>query len=60
MVDPAIVDGQVRGGAAQGIGKALFEEVMYGNGAHHGPGGPCASHIAARSVSDDCRWRASA
>ena len=29
MVNPAIVDGQVRGGATQGIGKALYEEVRY-------------------------------
>ena len=29
MVNPMIVDGQVRGGATQGIAKALYEEVLY-------------------------------
>lgn len=29
LVNPMIVEGQVSGGAAQGIGKALFEEVAY-------------------------------
>jgi carbon-monoxide dehydrogenase large subunit len=29
MINPAIVDGQVRGGTAQGIGIALFEETVY-------------------------------
>ncbi|MBM4420514.1 MAG: xanthine dehydrogenase family protein molybdopterin-binding subunit [Chloroflexi bacterium] len=29
LLNPAIVDGQIRGGAVQGIGKALFEEVRY-------------------------------
>jgi carbon-monoxide dehydrogenase large subunit len=28
-INPAIVDGQVRGGVAQGIGGALFEELVY-------------------------------
>jgi len=29
MLNPRIVEGQIRGGATQGIGKALFEEVIY-------------------------------
>jgi carbon-monoxide dehydrogenase large subunit len=29
MINPAIVDGQVRGGVAQGIGIALLEETVY-------------------------------
>jgi carbon-monoxide dehydrogenase large subunit len=29
LVNPAIVDGQVHGGVAQGIGAALYEEVVY-------------------------------
>ena len=29
IINPAIVDGQVHGGVAQGIGAALYEEVVY-------------------------------
>jgi len=29
LVNPAIVDGQVHGGVVQGIGNALFEELLY-------------------------------
>jgi len=29
MVNPTIVEGQIRGGVAQGIGTALFEEIPY-------------------------------
>ena len=29
MVNPLIVDGQVHGGVAQGIGAALYEEIVY-------------------------------
>ena len=29
VINPTIVDGQVRGGVAQGIGGALFEEIVY-------------------------------
>lgn len=29
LVNPAVVDGQMRGGATQGIGKALYEQVVY-------------------------------
>jgi carbon-monoxide dehydrogenase large subunit len=29
LINPAIVDGQVKGGVAQGIGKALYEQVSY-------------------------------
>jgi len=29
IINPAIVDGQVRGGVAQGIGGALYEECVY-------------------------------
>jgi carbon-monoxide dehydrogenase large subunit len=32
MVNPVIVTGQVHGGVAQGIGKALYEEVLYDGG----------------------------
>lgn len=31
MVNPAIVEGQVRGGVAQGIAAALYEELVYGD-----------------------------
>jgi carbon-monoxide dehydrogenase large subunit len=31
MINPMIVDGQVRGGVVQGIGTALYEEVRYGD-----------------------------
>ena len=33
LVNPTIVDGQVMGGVAQGIGMALYEELAYGEGA---------------------------
>ena len=29
MINPMIVDGQVQGGIAQGIGTALYEEIPY-------------------------------
>ncbi|MGH9231033.1 MAG: xanthine dehydrogenase family protein molybdopterin-binding subunit, partial [Acidimicrobiales bacterium] len=29
MINPMIVDGQIRGGVAQGLGSALFEEYVY-------------------------------
>lgn len=29
LINPAIVDGQIRGGVAQGIGAVLYEKVMY-------------------------------
>src|SRR5437868_14019269 len=29
MVNPMIVEGQIRGGVAQGIGTALYEEIPY-------------------------------
>jgi carbon-monoxide dehydrogenase large subunit len=29
MINPMIVDGQVRGGVVQGIGTALYEEIPY-------------------------------
>ena len=36
IINPLIVDGQVHGGVAQGIGAALYEEVVYdGNGQIH-------------------------
>jgi carbon-monoxide dehydrogenase large subunit len=31
MINPAIVEGQVRGGVAQGIAAALYEELVYGD-----------------------------
>jgi aerobic carbon-monoxide dehydrogenase large subunit len=31
LVNPLIVDGQVHGGVAQGIGAALYEEIVYDN-----------------------------
>jgi carbon-monoxide dehydrogenase large subunit len=31
VINPLIVDGQVHGGVAQGIGAALYEEVVYDN-----------------------------
>jgi carbon-monoxide dehydrogenase large subunit len=33
VINPTIVDGQVRGGVAQGIGGALFEEIVYSDDA---------------------------
>ena len=30
MINPAIVDGQIEGGVAQGVGAALLEEITYG------------------------------
>ena len=41
MINPMIVDGQVLGGAVQGIGTALFEEMPYDTG-----GQPLASTLA--------------
>jgi carbon-monoxide dehydrogenase large subunit len=29
VINPLLVDGQIQGGIAQGLGQALFEEVMY-------------------------------
>ena len=49
LVNPMIVDGQVYGGAAQGIGTAMYEEMPYGEDAqplaatladYHLPGAP--------------------
>jgi carbon-monoxide dehydrogenase large subunit len=31
VVNPLLADGQIRGGVAQGIGGALYEELVYGN-----------------------------
>ena len=39
MINPMIVDGQVRGGVAQGIGTALYEEIPYDE-----QGQPLAAH----------------
>ncbi|MEO0894817.1 MAG: xanthine dehydrogenase family protein molybdopterin-binding subunit [Bacteroidota bacterium] len=33
VINPMIVDGQIHGGVAQGIGQALFEEVLYDDNA---------------------------
>ena len=41
LVNPMIVDGQIQGGAAQGIGTALFEEMTF-----DGAGQPLASTLA--------------
>ncbi|MDC0033357.1 xanthine dehydrogenase family protein molybdopterin-binding subunit [Alphaproteobacteria bacterium] len=41
LINPMIVDGQLHGGAAQGIGTALFEEMIYDN-----QGQPLASTLA--------------
>lgn len=35
VLSPAVVDGQVRGAVAQGIGAALLEEVIYDAGGQH-------------------------
>jgi carbon-monoxide dehydrogenase large subunit len=32
VVNPLLADGQIRGGVAQGIGGALYEELVYGEG----------------------------
>lgn len=34
VLDPTLVDGQIHGGAAQGIAQALFEEVCYDEDGH--------------------------
>ena len=31
LINPLIVEGQIHGGLAQGIGQALVEEVVYGD-----------------------------
>jgi carbon-monoxide dehydrogenase large subunit len=41
LVNPMIVDGQIQGGAAQGIGTALYEEMPF-----NGAGQPLASTLA--------------
>jgi carbon-monoxide dehydrogenase large subunit len=41
MINPMVVDGQVYGGAAQGIGTALYEEMRFDDG-----GQPLASTLA--------------
>jgi carbon-monoxide dehydrogenase large subunit len=41
LVNPMVVDGQVYGGTAQGIGTALYEEMPY-----DGEGQPLASTLA--------------
>jgi len=41
MINPMVVDGQVLGGAVQGIGTALFEEMPFDTGAQ-----PLASTLA--------------
>jgi aerobic carbon-monoxide dehydrogenase large subunit len=41
LVNPMVVDGQIRGGAAQGIGSALFEEMPF-----DGRGQPLATTLA--------------
>jgi len=35
MINPLIVDGQLHGGIAQGIGAALFEELVYDDDGQH-------------------------
>ena len=32
LINPMIVDGQIRGGVAQGIANAMFEEIVYEDG----------------------------
>jgi carbon-monoxide dehydrogenase large subunit len=41
LINPMVVDGQIYGGAAQGIGTALYEEMPY-----DGAGQPLASTLA--------------
>jgi aerobic carbon-monoxide dehydrogenase large subunit len=41
MINPMIVDGQIMGGVAQGIGTALYEEIPYDSG-----GQPLATTLA--------------
>jgi carbon-monoxide dehydrogenase large subunit len=33
IINPMIVDGQVHGGVAQGVGAALYEEIIYDDAA---------------------------
>lgn len=48
MLDPDIVEGQIIGGVAQGVGAALYEEVRYG---HDGqPLNPSLADYAAPSA----------
>ena len=44
MVNPLLVEGQIRGGVVQGIGTALYEEIPYDEA-----GQPLAGTLAARS-----------
>jgi aerobic carbon-monoxide dehydrogenase large subunit len=48
MVNPMIVEGQIRGGVVQGIGTALYEEIPYDE-----TGQPLAGTLAARMPA---RW----
>ena len=56
VINPAIVEGQVHGGVAQGIGAALFEEVCYDENGQHLTGSfvdyvvPSAAEIPAMDV----------
>ena len=38
ILNPMVVDGQIRGGVAQGIGGALYEEVVYDDAGQLSPG----------------------
>jgi CO/xanthine dehydrogenase Mo-binding subunit len=62
LVNPMIVEGQIRGGIVHGIGNALLEEMVY-DGAHHDLGGlpladidRCAEyrdHLSANALTDE-------
>ena len=49
MLDPDIVEGQITGGVAQGVGAALYEEVRYGD-----DGQPLNPSLADYSVPSAC------
>ena len=49
VINPLLVDEQIRGGVVQGIGAALYEQCIYGE---------TGSWRTAASPTISCRWRA--
>ena len=50
LVNPMIVDGQIVGGVAQGIGNALLEEIVYDDDGQHPDGDACGLSAADERV----------
>ena len=55
IINPLIADGQVRGGVAQGIANALFEEIVYARGRQHPDRHAGGLHAAHRRRDPDHR-----